>query len=56
MGNAIPEISAGASFSPRQKQAFQRLKRGSRFFITRIKAVGPDGISRDLSPMEVIIG
>ncbi len=56
MGNAIPEVSAGASFSPRQKQAFQRLKRGSRFFITRIKAVGPDGISRDLSPMEIIIG
>lgn len=56
MGNAIPEVSAGASFSPRQKQAFQRLKRGSRFFITRIKAVGPDGITRDLSPMEVIIG
>ena len=56
MGNAIPEVSAGASFSPRQKQAFQRLKRGVRFFITRIKATGPDGITRDLSPMEIIIG
>lgn len=56
MGNAIPEVSNGASFSQRQKQSFQRLKRGARFFITRIKTVGPDGISRDLSPMEVIIG
>lgn len=56
MGNAIPEVSDGSSFSGRQKQAFQRLKRGGRFFITRIKAIGPDGITRDLSPMEVIIG
>lgn len=56
MGNAIPEVSAGAQFSQRQKQAFQRLRRGNRFYISRIKAVGPDGITRDLSPMEVIIG
>jgi gliding motility-associated protein GldM len=56
MGNAMPEVSDGANFSARQKQAFQRLQRGKRFYISRIKAVGPDGITRDLSPMEVIIG
>ncbi len=56
MGNAMPEVSQGASFSPRQKQAFQRLQRGKRFYISRIKAVGPDGITRELSPIEVIIG
>ena len=55
MGNAIPEISAGSSFSDRQKNAFRRLQRGKRFYISRIKARGPDGITRDLSPMEVII-
>lgn len=55
MDNAIPEVSDGASFSARQKQAFKRLSRGKRFFISRIKAVGPDGITRDLSPMEVIV-
>ncbi|MDE6540742.1 MAG: gliding motility protein GldM [Muribaculaceae bacterium] len=55
MGNAIPEVSDGASFSARQKQSFQRLQRGKRFYISRIKAVGPDGITRDLSPMEVIV-
>lgn len=55
-GNAMPEVSAGASFSPRQKQQIQRLNRGKRFFISRIRAKGPDGITRDLSPMEVIIG
>ena len=55
-GNAMPEVSAGAAFSPRQKQQIQRLSRGKRFFISRIRAKGPDGITRDLSPMEVIIG
>ena len=56
MGDAMPEVSAGANFSSRQKEALKRLKRGKRFFISRIKAVGPDGITRELSPMEVIIG
>ncbi len=55
MGNAMPEQSDGAKFSQRQRQAFQRLQRGKRFYISRIKAIGPDGISRDLSPMEVIV-
>ena len=54
-GNALPEVSAGAQFSQRQKAQFQRLGRGKRFFISRIKAKGPDGLTRDLSPMEVII-
>jgi gliding motility-associated protein GldM len=55
MGNAIPEVSDGGNFSQRQKQSFQRLQRGKRFYISRIKAIGPDGITRDLSPMEVIV-
>ena len=54
-GNALPEVSAGSQFSQRQKAQFQRLGRGKRFFISRIRAKGPDGITRDLSPMEVII-
>ena len=55
MGNAIPEVSDGANFSSRQIQQFSRLQRGKRFYISRIKAIGPDGITRDLSPMEVIV-
>lgn len=55
MGNAIPEVSAGSAFSERQKNSFRRLQRGKRFYISRIRAKGPDGITRDLSPMEVII-
>jgi len=53
MGNAMPENSAGASFSERQREQFKRLKPGKSFFITNIKAKGPDGITRDISPMEV---
>ena len=55
MGNAIPEVSSGSNFSERQKNAFRRLQRGKRFIITRIKARGPDGITREISPMEVIV-
>lgn len=54
-GNAMPEVSNGSQFSQRQKQQFQRLGRGKRFYISRIRAKGPDGLTRDLSPMEVII-
>lgn len=53
MGNAIPEVSNGAHFSQRQKEQFKRLKPGKDFFITNVKAKGPDGITRDISPMQV---
>lgn len=53
MGNAIPEVSNGNAFSPRQIQKFRELKPGKTFFITNIKAKGPDGIVRDISPLEV---
>lgn len=55
MGNAIPENSDGANFSARQKEQFKRLKPGKNFFISNVKAKGPDGITRDISPMEVAL-
>lgn len=55
MGNAIPENSVGAAFSDRQRQQIQRLSRGKRILITSIKAVGPDGVTRELSPIDVIV-
>ncbi|MDE6685011.1 MAG: gliding motility protein GldM, partial [Duncaniella sp.] len=55
MGNAIPEVSQGANFTQRQRDQFKRLSRGKRFYISRIRAKGPDGIERVLSPMEVIV-
>ncbi len=55
MGNAMLEKSEGANFSKRQNDAINRLSRGKRFYISNIKAIGPDGITRDLSPIEVIV-
>ncbi|MDE6278684.1 MAG: gliding motility protein GldM, partial [Paramuribaculum sp.] len=55
MGNNMIEQSAGSQFSSRQIEAIKRLNRGKRFYISRIKAVGPDGSERILSPVEVII-
>lgn len=53
MGNAIPETSNGAAFSPRQLEKIKQLKPGKSFFISNVKATGPDGVTRDISPMEV---
>jgi gliding motility-associated protein GldM len=55
MGNAIPEVSNGAAFSQRQKDSFRRLNRGKRFYISKVRAIGPDGIERVLAPMEVLV-
>ena len=56
MGNAIPMRSDGASFSQSQKEMFRNLGRGKRFYISHVKAIGPDNIERQLpTSLEVII-
>ncbi len=55
MGNAIPELSNGSQFSERQKAAIRRLQHGKRFMITRVRATGPDGITRDIPAIDVIV-
>lgn len=56
MGNAVPMASSGASFTERQREAFRKLSRGRRFYISRVTAIGPDGISRTLpTSTEVIV-
>ena len=56
MGNAVPMVSEGAHFSARQKETFRKLQRNRRFYISRVNAIGPDGISRKLNAsMEVIV-
>lgn len=55
MGNAIPEVSNSDKFSPRQLSAIRSLSRGKRFYITDVTAVGPDGISRKIPTIEVIV-
>lgn len=56
MGNAIPLLSQGASFTPRQKEMFRNLSRGKRFYISHVRAIGPDNIERLLpTSLEVIM-
>ncbi|WP_373798833.1 gliding motility protein GldM, partial [Bacteroides heparinolyticus] len=56
MGNAVPMASSGASFSEQQKDAYRKLSRNRRFYLTNITAVGPDGITRKLpGAMEIIV-
>ena len=56
MGNAVPMVSEGARFSARQKDTFRKLQRNRRFYISRVNAIGPDGIQRKLNAsMEVIV-
>ena len=56
MGNAVPMPSNGPQFSDRQKETFRKLARNRRFYISRVVAVGPDGIQRTLqNTMEIIV-
>ena len=56
MGNAVPMVSEGSRFSARQKDTFRKLQRNRRFYISRVTAIGPDGIQRKLTTsMEVIV-
>ena len=56
MGNAVPMVSNGAQFSDRQKDTFRKLTRNRRFYISRVTAIGPDGIQRTLqSSMEIVV-
>ncbi|MDE6366993.1 MAG: gliding motility protein GldM, partial [Muribaculaceae bacterium] len=54
-GNNIVENSNGSQFSDRQKAQFRQLKRGRRFIITDVQASGPDGITRSISPLDVLV-
>lgn len=53
MGNAIPEVSNGAQFSDRQKEQIRRLTRGKFFYISGVRATGPDGMEREIAVIEV---
>lgn len=56
MGNALPMASNGSQFSSRQIEAFRKLSKNRRLYISRIRVMGTDGIERRLnSPMEIII-
>lgn len=56
MGNAVPIPGNGANFSESQREQFRRLSRNRRFYIAKVTAVGPDGLTRTLPyPMQIIV-
>lgn len=56
MGNFRPEPSNGDQFTPNQRNLMRELRRGQRFYISKVRAVGPDGLTRTLSgSVEVIV-
>ena len=56
MGNARPEASNGANFTDSQRELMRSLRRGQRFYISSVRAIGPDGIERKLNgSLEIIV-
>jgi len=54
LGTSV-EPSSGAAFSAKQMEFIRRQARGKKFFLSRVRAIGPDGIERILPPVEVIV-
>ncbi|MDH6358405.1 gliding motility protein GldM [Parabacteroides sp. PF5-9] len=54
-GNVMKEVTQGTNFSQKQKDYIRGLSRGKQFFITGVVAKGPDGIERQLSPIQVVV-
>ena len=56
MGNARPEKSNGDQFTNAQRELMRSVRRGQRFYISNVRAIGPDGIERTLTQtVEVIV-
>lgn len=56
MGNARPELSKGAHFTDAQRELIRSLRRGQRFYISGVRAIGPDGLERTLpQALQVIV-
>lgn len=55
MGNAKKIKSDKDKFSDEQKKAIKGLARKASFYIGAIKAMGPDGLPKDLNAIEVIV-
>ncbi|MGN0061000.1 MAG: gliding motility protein GldM [Alloprevotella sp.] len=56
VGNVRPEKSAGPNFTDSQRELMRTLNKGKRFYISSVRAIGPDGIERTLpGSLEVII-
>ena len=55
MGNSIVKSSEGAAFTSEQKDIMRKMSKGKKFFISRIRAIGQDGIERVLPAIDVTV-
>jgi hypothetical protein len=55
MGNSIVKTSNAAAFTSEQKDIMRKMSKGKKFFISRIRAVGQDGIERVLPAIDVTV-
>jgi hypothetical protein len=56
MGNVRPEVSKGDQFTEQQRELIRTMRRGQRFYISKVRVIGPDGIERTLpQALEVTI-
>jgi hypothetical protein len=56
MGNTVISVSQTANFTEAQKELVRELRRGQRFYLSKVRCIGPDGIERTLpQPLEVIV-
>jgi gliding motility-associated protein GldM len=55
MGNTVIERTDGNQFSDRQMTQMRGLSPGKQFYITKTQAKGPDGLTRTLPPIQVIV-
>lgn len=55
MDNSLREVSDGARFSQRQKDALRKLSKGKTCLITGIVARGPDGVDRTIPSIDITV-
>ena len=55
MGNTRPERANGTSVTENQRELIRSLRPGQRFYISGVRAIGPDGIERTLTGATEII-
>ncbi|MBO4369798.1 MAG: gliding motility protein GldM [Paludibacteraceae bacterium] len=55
MGNTIVKTATGSDFTNDQKDVMRKMSKGKKFYISRVRAKGPDGIEKILPPIEVIV-
>lgn len=55
MGNGKVELSKSSQWTSKQKDFIRKTRKGQRFYISKIRAKGPDGLERVLPTIEVIV-